>query len=113
MISSAHSSPPPAEFGIDRREEDGGLTLSIQGEIDLATAPRLERELEDAARSSARRIVLDLAALDFIDSSGVCLLVEAQRRADHDGRPLVLTHVPPHARRLFQITGVDTVLQIQ
>ncbi|HEX5224312.1 MAG TPA: STAS domain-containing protein [Solirubrobacteraceae bacterium] len=100
----------PAQLTIGRREQEGGVILTVRGEVDIASAPWLDRELRHAEESSPNRIVLDLADLDFIDSSGVCLLMDARRRADSDGRLLALIGVPAHARRLFQITGVETAL---
>jgi anti-sigma B factor antagonist len=81
------------------------VTLTVRGEIDLASAPALERELRDAERP-ARRVVLDLAGLEFIDSTGIHVLVDAQRRAEINGHQLVLKHVPAQAERLFSLTGI-------
>lgn len=88
------------------------MTLSLRGEIDIASAPLLWRELQDAARPPARRIVLDLAALDFIDSSGIRALLEAHDHADSSGGALVLTNVPPRVRELFRLTGLDARIPI-
>lgn len=98
---------------IDRREEDGSVILGLRGEIDLASASLLRQELEDVARSSSRRIVFDLAALDFIDSTGIRALLEAQDHADSNAHALVLTNVPRHVRRLFRITGIDAHIPIE
>lgn len=87
------------------------MILSIRGEIDLASAPLISQELQDAARSSSRRIVLDLAALDFIDSSGIRALL-AQGHADSNAHVLLLTNVPPRVRRLFRLTGLDAQIPI-
>ena len=98
--------PYPDQLEIVCRNDANGVTLTVRGEIDLASAPALERELRDA-ETRARRVVLDLADLAFIDSTGIHVLIDAQGRADIDGHQLVLTHVPAHARRLFSLTGID------
>jgi anti-sigma B factor antagonist len=98
---------------IDCREEGGGLTLRVCGEIDLASAPLLRQALKDAEQSSSCRIVLDLGALDFIDSSGILVLIEAQRRAASNAHALALRSVPPHAHRLFRLMGVEALLPIE
>lgn len=106
----------PGYLSIDRREDGGDLILSVHGDVDLGSVPTLREALQDAedatARedAAARRIVLDLAHLDFIDSSGLHLLLVAHRRARSRGHALVLAEVPPHARRLFRLTGVDADL---
>lgn len=106
-----YSASDAERLTIEHRTDEGSVTLSVHGEIDLASAPLLEQDLEDVERSSPRRIVLDLAALDFIDSTGIHLLIKAQRRADSNGHGLILTNIPPHARRLFRITGIDAQLE--
>ena len=103
----------PGQLTIASRVEADEVTLTLGGEIDIASAPALERELGEAESSRPSRIVLDLAALDFIDSTGIHLLIHAQRRADAEGRRLVLTHVPAHAQRLFRLTGISPSLAVE
>jgi anti-anti-sigma factor len=115
MMLATHA--PPASYAspltIDRREEDGCVTLSVHGEIDLTSASLLQRELDDAESSAPGRIVLDLAALDFIDSSGLRVLLEAHRRAESSDHVLVLARVPRDVRRLLSLTGSEAILLIE
>jgi anti-sigma B factor antagonist len=104
--------PRLSRLTIAYRAEADQTTLTVDGEIDLSSAPALERELHRAETGVSGRIVLDLAALEFIDSTGIHLLIDAQQRADDGGQELVLTHVPPHAQRLFRLTGLDARLAI-
>jgi anti-sigma B factor antagonist len=89
------------------------VTLTLGGEIDLASAPALEGAFREAEISRPSRIVLDLGALDFIDSTGIHLLIHAQQRAAADGRQLVLIRVPAHAQRLFRLTGISGSLIVE
>lgn len=100
----------PDHLTIASRIEADEVTLSICGEIDLVSAPALERVLRDAESSRPGRIVLDLGALEFIDSSGIHLLIHARERADAYGHQLVLTHVPAQAHRVFDLVGVKARL---
>jgi anti-sigma B factor antagonist len=77
----------------------------VDGEIDLASAAQIERALGDAT-SNASSIVIDLAAVDFIDSIGVAALIRAQRHADANNSSMTLRRTPPQARRLFELAGV-------
>jgi anti-sigma B factor antagonist len=79
----------------------------------MASGPTLARELYGAERPLLRRIVLDLAALDFIDSTGIHVLLHAQQRAASNGHLLVLTNVPANAQRIFSLTRLDRHLVIQ
>jgi anti-anti-sigma factor len=74
-----HDSGPG--FAIDAREEEGALRLVPRGELDLATAPELERVLGDEL-AHGRDVRLDLRELAFMDSSGVRVLVTAHRAAE-------------------------------
>lgn len=100
--------PDPRHLTIDSRGGSDAVTLLIQGEIDLASAPALERELREAESSMPRRIVLDLTGLEFIDSAGIFLLFRAQKRASAAGHSFALTEVPAQAKRLFGLTGFKT-----
>lgn len=114
-MTSSHAQPAlvPDQLTIAGRVAAGEVTLVVRGEIDIASAPVLESEFREAERARPRRIVLDFGELSFIDSTGIHLLIQAQRRADASGHQLVLTHVPAHAMRLFSLTGITAQLTIE
>jgi anti-sigma B factor antagonist len=103
----------PGQLTVTTRTSADEVTLLLYGEIDFASAPALEQALREAEKSRPRRVVLDLAALDFIDSTGIHLLIDAQQRADANGHQLILTHVPVHVQRLFALTGLDARLSFE
>ncbi|MFL5830877.1 MAG: STAS domain-containing protein [Solirubrobacteraceae bacterium] len=107
---SRGAAPASGQSELSRRPDAERITVTLSGEIDMAVAPALERELQEAETSGARTIVLDLAGVDFIDSAGLHILIRAQQRADANGYRLVLTGVPAQARRLFVLTGVTELL---
>jgi anti-sigma B factor antagonist len=109
---ATHAVPRSARLAVDRQDEEGCVTLRVRGEIDLASARVLERELHHVENSAPCRIVLDLAGLDFMDSSGMRLLVAAQRRAQSQDHTLIVANVPHHTRRLLSVTGIDAELLI-
>ncbi len=75
--------------------------ISVEGELDMATAPVLEKLL-DRQRGP---VLLDLRSLDFIDSSGLRLLLSAEERSRRDGSGLRLAS-GRITRRLFELTGL-------
>lgn len=92
-------------------ERDGVLhTISVQGELDLATADLLERELVRVEGSDALSIVLDLSGLTFVDSTGVRLLISAHARSRADSNRLTLLRGPSSVQRVFELTGVLNIL---
>jgi len=85
--------------------------LSVTGEIDLATAPTLERELLRAERSHDL-VVIDLSETSFLDSTGLRAIVEANvRLRERDGR-LLIVQGPAAVSRLFELTGLSNHLNI-
>jgi anti-anti-sigma factor len=107
------TAPTANRLTIANRTDADEATLVLSGDIDFASSPTLETELQKAENALPGRIVLNLAALKFIDSTGIHLLAHAQQRADAAAHRLVLTHVPPHARRLFSLTGIDARVSIE
>lgn len=87
--------------------------LSLHGELDAATAPSLEAAIGSAIGDGSEQVVVDCSSLDFIDSSGLSVLVANHKRLADRGRELVIESAPPGARRLFEIAGIDRVLNIR
>jgi len=81
------------------------VILVVCGEVDLASAPALEQTLRNAEREVTREIVIDLAGVTFMDSTGLHLLLDARDRASHGGYRLRYRNIPPQAERLFEIAG--------
>jgi anti-sigma B factor antagonist len=93
------------ELVITREHRIDAMVLALDGELDLASAPLLERELLDAESSSPGRIVVDLGSLQFVDSTGLHVLLRARQRARENDRQLLLRRGPRAVRRVFEITG--------
>jgi len=88
-----------------RSERTGDAhVIELIGELDLDGAPRLEAELTRAEASDAESIVVDLGALEFIDSTGIRLIVMASERC-RDGR-FSLLRGPKQVHRVFEITDL-------
>lgn len=100
----------PAPFEVVSETLDGGIqAFEVRGELDMNTAPELERKLEEALGEPDASILLDLSACEFIDSTGIALIVRAWQRLDRgdgNGR-LVLCSLNHQVRRLLKITGVE------
>lgn len=96
-------------FEVHREElEDGIRTFTVRGELDMNTAPDLARGLEEALEESGGSIMLDLSACEFIDSTGIALIVRTwQRLCNGDGGRLALCCSNHQVRRLLKITGVE------
>lgn len=96
-------------FGfLEMRSErsDDCYVIVLKGELDLDSVERVTEELERAEASDARRIVLDLSELTFIDSSGVRMIVCANLRSQDGGDRLRLIRGGTGVQRVFELTGV-------
>jgi anti-sigma B factor antagonist len=86
--------------------------VAVRGEVELATAPVLTAALEDGIRGSSGAFVIDLAAVDFLDSSGVACLVRARALLGRDDRALALVCPPGSVRRVLELTGIDELVPV-
>ena len=98
---------------------DGGICVfTVQGELDLDTAPQLEEPLEETlSRENDLSLVLDLSECEFIDSTGIALIVRTWKRVDSDaegegGGRLVLCCSNDQVQRLLKITGVESSISM-
>jgi anti-anti-sigma factor len=99
------------ELRIDVFQEEGAVRLALAGELDLGSAPMLMAELHQA-RAAHRSVVLDLSQLDFIDSTGVHVLIDAARSADRDGWEFTLSpELSPQVAYVLDLTGVQQRLR--
>lgn len=93
------------------RDDHGWTVVSLTGEIDVVTAPRLREHLA-AVCESAPRIIVDLTHVDFLDSTGLGVLVGAMKRARSRDRTLRLVCPCPQIRNVLTVTGLAEVLRI-
>ena len=100
------------DFDVTITEEDGSTVLSVCGEVDLATGPLLWERISTVIADGSTNLVLDLAEMPFIDSTGLSVLVMTMRRLQDVGGQLVLRSPCRMAVRLFQLTGLSQLLEI-
>jgi len=81
-----------------------GVRVRIIGELDLASAPELDRVLDGLANDGHDAVLIDLSAVTFMDSMGLASIVRAYRHAEASGRRVVLHRGPQQVQRLFEIT---------
>lgn len=104
--AGTRAAPAPAPFEVRRVDHPLGVVLILGGDLDLATVPLLQEHL-DRAMCSRAAVVIDLAGLEFIDSSGLEVLVRADRQVRASGGQLVLLGGSRAVYRVFELAGVD------
>ncbi|HYH50231.1 MAG TPA: STAS domain-containing protein [Acidimicrobiia bacterium] len=115
MTSSARPTGPaidPELFGAEIRQEDGEVVVAVRGEIDIVTAPVLWEMIVEVI-SDTKRLVVDLTETEFIDSTGLGVLVRALKRLRHHGGDLILRSPKPNARKVLHMTSLDRVISIE
>jgi anti-sigma B factor antagonist len=110
-------SPTPFEVRNEALD-DGVLAFAVRGELDLHTAPQLDGPLEDALSAADNAsILIDLSGCEFIDSTGIALIVRAWQRLDRDAGGegkggLAICCSNDQVERLLKITGVESSISM-
>jgi anti-anti-sigma factor len=94
------------------QREDGIHVISVRGELDMNTAPELEAEIDRVPVGESVAVMLDLSDCEFIDSTGIALIVRTWQRVDGGRGRLVLCCVNRQVRRLLEITGVEASISM-
>lgn len=95
---------PPLEVTV--RPHGGRAVVRLRGELDIASADDLRRHLNDARREHGEHVVLDLSALEFMDSGGLSVIVACYKATSAAGGSLVLAAPRSIVRRALEITGL-------
>lgn len=98
-------------MNIVKTQEDGKLTVALEGRLDTVTAPQLEGELRTAV-SGISELVLDLGALDYVSSAGLRVLLSAQKVMNRQGK-MTIRNVKPEILEIFEVTGFTDILNIE
>ncbi len=100
------------ELEIHTEDLQDGVILRPVGEIDLSCAAMLRQQLGRIQDGRPARLVVDLSAVPYMDSSGVATLVEAMQIARRTGSKLVLAALQDKVRSIFEIARLDMVFSI-
>ena len=96
-----------SHFRLEVQSQGRATVIAVRGELDLASSPALQEELDRVSASDAEMLIIDLRELDFMDSTGLSVLVRAHQRAEEQGRQLAVVKGPQQVQRLLSLTGVS------
>jgi anti-sigma B factor antagonist len=100
-------------LAIEVSETDGRTVVALQGALDAGTAPQLDEKFAEMSRRGSTNVDLDIARLEFMDSSGLSVVVAEHKRAKAGGGGLVIHHPSRRVIRLFQTHGLMSYLVVQ
>jgi anti-anti-sigma factor len=83
----------------------------LRGEVDIGSAPRVRADLLAAIGRDQAHLLVDCAQLTFIDSTGIAVLLEANRELEADGRHMLIVNIPPGLRRVFEVLGLTDLMR--
>jgi anti-anti-sigma factor len=97
---------------VSMERSNGAVVLAVTGELDLGSAGLLDQAFQSLVDSGTKLVIVDLRELEFIDSTGISLLVKAHRAAERDGTRFAVAGARPQVRRLLSLTGLTKMLTI-
>ena len=98
-------------MNLDVTISQGRGVITVTGEVDLMTAPRLRKALDQVINDGVVHLVVDISDIGFIDSKGLAVLALALQRLGGQGSLGVVTGTP-HVRRVLAVTGLDRVMSV-
>ncbi|HYZ10642.1 MAG TPA: STAS domain-containing protein [Actinomycetota bacterium] len=99
-------------LGLDTRESGDWTVVEVSGEVDLYTAPRLKTLLTELTGSGRTRIAVEFSGVEFMDSTGLGVLISGLRRCREAGGTMALVAPAEPVRKVLGITGLDQVFAI-
>jgi len=100
------------DLELETTQRDGQTVLTVRGEIDVYTAPRLRQAIVDLVDAGSVNIVIDMDKVDFLDSTGLGVLVEGLKRVRTRGGDLSIVVTQDKIVKIFEITGLNKAFSL-
>lgn len=101
-----------SEFRVASRQAPGGAVLELEGDVTAPAEPELMAAYRAAIEAGARRIVLDCGRVDYINSSGIAIVIAMVGEARRAGRQIAAARLSPHFRKVFEIVGLTKYVRL-
>jgi anti-sigma B factor antagonist len=99
-------------FTVQLQPRSDVALIVVSGELDIASAPELEQTFEQIRPDLTKLVIVDLRELEFMDSTGLSIIVRAHQRLAEHGCELTLIKGPPQVQRLLDLTGLADRLRV-
>lgn len=104
--------PGPVRFGMESNRVGDIITVAVEGELDLLTAPKLAARISGLLRRNPCDVVLDLGNTAFIDSAGLAILLNLQRRLERRRKTLRVVCDDGPVRRVIELARLEEALGV-
>jgi anti-sigma B factor antagonist len=104
--------PRPADFTITSQRMGAYCVFEVHGEVDVYTAPKFREQLQEAEQSGAHALVVDAAGIEFIDSSGLGVLVGVFKQLRRRDAALAVAAAQENVAKMLKITGLTNVFMM-
>ncbi len=98
---------------ISQEPMEQGVRILLQGELTLQTNTQLESVLKEAVKSKLKNVVVDMSRVNYVDSSGLRLLVDYHHQLSYLQGKLVLFGMTPNVKKVIEVTRLNQVLTLQ
>lgn len=100
-------------FNIDTYNMESGVpVITLEGEVDVYTAPQLKQQMIGLLESGAKQVIIDLTKVEYFDSTALGVLIGGLKRMRERDGNLSLICPNPRIKRVFEITGLDKIFDI-
>ena len=99
--------------GWETSELGDGYHVELSGELDISSASSVESRLMELEKCTPARLILDLTRVNFIDSTGLSMIINADGRARKDGRSLMIVSGEGVPRRILRTVGLEDRLDVR
>ncbi len=101
-------------FQVSVDQDPDGVLVTVRGELDTYTAPRLRERLDDVIEQNGHSTLrLELSGMSFVDSSGLAVFVDALKKTRQRGGAFCLQSPNPATSKVLEISGLDRIFEIQ
>ena len=100
-------------MNVQREDHGTGVVFVVDGQVDMHTSPELRTHLRGALQAKSNPMVVDLAQVSFIDSSGLATLIEALQAVSKYGGRLRLCGLTPAVKNLFRLSNLTSIFDIR
>ncbi len=101
-----------SHFRVEVQADDRAHVITVEGELDLASSPALQEQVEQSLTGNGELLIVDLRELEFMDSTGLSILVKAHHRARETGKHFAIVRGSEQVQRLLSLTGVGERLTV-